>query len=512
MAEASLKQSVVRPETPPVMPQDARKQPGRGGAAASIGSAGHPARDLYFSPKFLLYSIDAWEHDQEQRFDLAALTDSFRQSVPLLDFLDWKITAIERGYAQTLLPLNPNASNQYIAHQGASMLLAAEYTGGLALASLLHLVPIIGFWPSVDDGAGYLWGAKAVIRWHAPSCHNLICKARIDKPRWESLAKRFTNSRKLVATVPVEMFNGDQLVAEAAFTYWMQDLASMKRNAFDLERIDLLYKHKTKTTAKLIAGLRALEQERPVAERRFDDPYAFMLAGKQGITLARRFGMGTPQLQHLVAGRTRHLDRNVTEFAREFAQKQASFNVVNIGAGYDSRFWRLKFEGATIYDLDLPVMLNERRRIFDYTRDRQIHNLEIDLETQVIDAVLSASGRFDPSVPTYFIWEGGSMYFGDRHIDRIFGAIGRVMAPGSRFWFDYVSEAIVEGTTGIREAEDFIDAMRKLGEPFVTGFDDMGPLARRYHLEIKEDAAAGSVLGIGEAIYNHYHFCVLGRG
>ncbi len=263
----------------------------------------------------------------------------------------------------------------------------------------LHLVPIIGFWPSVDDSAGYLWGAKAAIRWHAPSCHNLTCKARIDKPRWEGLAKRFTNSRKLVATVPVEMLNGDELVAEADFTYWVQDVASMKRHAFDLGRIDLLYKHKTKTTAKLIEGLRALEQERPVVERRFDDPYAFMPAGKQGITLARRFSMDTPQLQHLVAGRTRHLDRSVMEFARE----QAKFNIVNIGAGYDSRFWRLQFEGATIYDLDLPVMLNERKRIFDYTRDRQIHNLEIDLETQAIDAVLSASGRFDPNVPTYFI-------------------------------------------------------------------------------------------------------------
>jgi len=271
------------------------KQPGQRDSAASIGSANDTARDLYFSTKFLLYSIDAWEHDRDRRLDLAALTtDSFHQSVPLLDFLDWKITAIERGYAQTLLPLTPNASNQYIAHQGASMLLAAEYTGGLALASLLHLVPIIGFWPAVDDNAGYMWGAKASIRWHAPSCHNLTCQARIDKPRWEGLAKRLTDSLKLVATVPVEMFNGDQLVAEATFTYWMQGLAGMKRNAFDLGRIDLLYEHKTKTTAKLIAGLRALEQERPVAER--------------------RFGTGTPQLQHLVAGRTRHLDRSVTEF------------------------------------------------------------------------------------------------------------------------------------------------------------------------------------------------------
>lgn len=460
---------------------------------------------LHFNTAFLLHSIDAWEQDRKERFNLASLTESFHESVPALDFLDWKITAVERGYTETVLPLTPNASNQYITHQAALMLLAADYTGGLALASLLHMVPIIGFWPSVDDNAAYMWGAKAHIHWFAPSCHNLTCQATIEKDKWEMLAKRFANSNKVVVTIPVKMFNGKKLVAEADFTYWVQDINGLKRNAFDVQKINVLYEHKTKTTAKLIVGLRAIEQEKTVEERRFDDPYAFMLAGKHGITLARRFSIATPQLQNMVAARTQHLDEAVIFFSKE----HSSFNVVNIGAGYDSRFWRLNIENAFIYDLDLPVMLNERKRIFDYSKKNTIHNIEIDLEIQSIDKALQEEGHFDSGLPTFFIWEGGSMYFQDKDIDNIFTSITNIMSPGSRFWFDYVSDDLVKDSTGIREAEAFITNIRKMGEPFINGYNGIGVLAGKYHLTMEQDTHSGAVLGIEEDIYKHYSFCIL---
>lgn len=460
---------------------------------------------LYFSTSFLLHSIDAWEQDRKERFNLEALTESFHESVPALDFIDWKITVVERGYAETMLPLIPNSSNQYIAHQGPLMLLAAEYTGGLALTSLFHRVPIIGFWPSVDDNAGYMWGAKASIKWLSPSCHNLTCKARIEKDKWEGLAKRFANSNRVVFTVPVKMFNGEKLVAEADFTYWAQDLNGLKRNAFDVEKIDLLYEHKTKTTAKLIVGLRALEQEKPLEERRFDDPYAFMLAGKHGITLARRFSIATPQLQNMIAARTQHLDESVISFARE----KERFNVVNIGAGYDSRFWRLNLENAIIYDLDLPIMLNERKRTFDYSKKNTIRNIEIDLEMKTVDQVLLEAPDFDAKLPTFFIWEGGSMYFSDENIDAILASISRLMHQDSCIWFDYVSEDLIDCSTGIREAEGFITNIRKMGEPFINGFNDVGECAEKYNLAVEQNIHSGALLDIREDIYRHYSFCIL---
>ena len=99
----------------------------------------------YINTSFLLDSIEAWEEDEERRFNLDKLNSSFRESVPILEFIDWKISSIKRGYVETILPLNPNSSNQYITHQAALMLLSADYTGGLAIASLFHLSPVVGF-------------------------------------------------------------------------------------------------------------------------------------------------------------------------------------------------------------------------------------------------------------------------------------------------------------------------------------------------------------------------------
>ncbi|ARM31298.1 SAM-dependent methyltransferase [Prosthecochloris sp. HL-130-GSB] len=457
-----------------------------------------------FNMAFLLHSIDAWEQDRKQRFDLPALTESFHESVPALGFINWKITDVERGYAETLLPLNTNSSNQYIAHQGPLMLLAAEYTGGLALASLFHKVPIIGFWPSVDNNAGYMWGAKASIKWHSPSCHNLTCRARIDTDKWEQLAKRFAHSNKVVSTVTIEMYNDETLVATADFTYWAQDLNGLKRHAFDPEKIDQLYLHKTQTTAKLIVGLRALEQEKPPEQRRFDDPYAIMLAGKHGITLARRFSLATPQLQNMIAARTRHLDNAILAFSRSTPK----FNVINIGAGYDSRFWRLDIDNAIVFDLDLPVMLTERRHIFDYTKRPNIHNIDIDLEYHHLDRVLKECVHFDQKLPTFFIWEGGSMYFENNNIDHIFSAIRRLMSPGSCLWMDYVSKDLVTSATGIREIEGFITNIRRMGEPFINGYNDISVLAEHYRFELLDSVHSGAVLDRTEEIYKHYRFCI----
>lgn len=460
---------------------------------------------LYFSTRFLLHSIDAWEQDRKKRFNLASLTESFHESVPVLDFLDWKITVVERGYAETVLPLTPNSSNQYITHQAALMLLAADYTGGTALASLLHMIPIIGFHKSTDDNAAYMWGAKAAIQWFAPSCHNLTCKASIDRNKWEMLARRYADSKKVITTVPIKMYNGEKLVAQADFTYWVQDINGMKRNAYDVEKINILYEHKAKTTAKLIVGLRALEQEKPFDKRRFDDPYAFMLAGKHGVTLARRFCVNNPYLQNMIVARTVQLDETIMQFSRG----KTAINIINIGAGYDSRFWRISINNAIIYDLDLPVILNERKKIFDCNRKKNMRYVDIDLEHQAIDTVLHQTDDFDQELPTFFIWEGGSMYFQEEMIGAVLCSIKNFMSRNSYIWLDYVSEDLVKDDTGVAAAENFMKNMRRMGEPFINGYNNINILAAKHKFTIQKDLHSGKVLNLEEDIYKHYSFCVL---
>ncbi len=61
-----------------------------------------------------------------------------------------------------------------------------------------------------------------------------------------------------------------------------------------------------------------------------------------------------------VAVRTELLDRAVTEFI----QKHPEAVVINLGAGLDTRFWRLDNERMRWFDLDLPEVIELRKRYF----------------------------------------------------------------------------------------------------------------------------------------------------
>lgn len=473
---------------------------------SAVNASDKKNNGLCFNKDFLIKSPEFLENDIKNRYNLEELNISFRESVPVLEFVDWKITQVKPGFVETVLPINPNSSNQHITHQAALMLLSADYTGGLALSTLFHGTPIVGFWTMKDSYGAYMWGAKAAIKWHYPSFEDLVCRATIDKSNWAQLSKRFEDHKVVVTTVKIEMFNQDRLVAESDFTYWAQDTVGIMKNAFDEKKINILYEYKTKATARLIAGLRAMEQEKDPKDRMFDDPYAFMLAGKHGITLAKRFCGIIPQIQNMVSARTKHLD----DVVREFAKKHKKFNAVNIGSGYDSRFWRLNIENCNVFDLDLPVVLTERKRIFDFSSRKNFHTVPIDLRDYSIDETLLKQEAFDSTLPLLVIWEGGSMYFDDEFMSSILGSISKLLknSPDSRFWFDYVSKDIIENRTGLKEIEDFMRNMSKMGEPFVNGFANTKNDLASFDIDVLTDDSSDVFLDCSDLIYSHYRFCV----
>jgi acyl-coenzyme A thioesterase PaaI-like protein len=160
-----------------------------------------------------------WAADREHRIEPVRLTEAFQTAIPVLRHLDWRVSDAARGFCESVLPLSVESSNQHIAHQAALVLLAADYTGGVALGSLLYEVPVVGVNPQKSDYGAYLWGAKADIKWIRPSSDDLICSARIPVDRHEFILRRFLQGKRVLETVYVEMRNGDALVAEANVTY-----------------------------------------------------------------------------------------------------------------------------------------------------------------------------------------------------------------------------------------------------------------------------------------------------
>jgi methyltransferase (TIGR00027 family) len=449
-----------------------------------------------------------WPSDREDRARPDKVTELFHSAVPVLKYLNWTVTDTGRGFAESILPLNVSSTNQHITHQAAVILIAADYTGGIALGSLLHQVPLVGIHPQRTDYGAYLWGAKADIRWIRPSADDLLCTARIPEGRHEQIVRRFFSGRRVLETVRVDMTNRGDLVAEANITYWVQDTYALRQNAFDENKVHVLYDHRQKTSAQLIAGLRALEQERPTSERLFEDPMAEIFSGKHGTILAQRFCLVAPQIQSMVAARTKHLDDLISRISNG-----KPCQIVNIGAGLDSRIFRVPLaKGSKIFDLDLPTMLNRRRELlaeFRETHDAKRIDVPIDLRVHDVDDCVFETGEFDSSMPTIIAWEGGSMYFNDVDVRRVATSAKMLLQNSpSRFWMDYVDRSVVNGTSNLPVVDNFTDAMRCLGEPFITGFEDIRQHMLSCGLEVEEDVPSNVYLKTASSVFDLYRFSV----
>jgi methyltransferase (TIGR00027 family) len=450
----------------------------------------------------------SWEEDAQVRYNLTELNEAFRDSVPLLGFAGWEITRVGLGVTETVVPLNISSTNQYVTHQAAVMLLAADYTGGLALSTLFSSVPAIGFHSMETDFGAYIWAAKATIKWIAPSCTDLVCRSEIPEQNWEGIRQRFFAGEPVIETLQVKMFNQETLVGIADFTYWARNSHALCYSQDSNLKPHVLYEHKLKTSALLIAGLRAMEQDKPSGSRSFNDPLAKQVAQQRGRVLAERFSEYMPQLQTMVAARTRHLDEHLNSL------NGCSHTIVNLGCGFDTRPWRLDLRRHCIFELDLPVMLKARdAQLPACGADAEhIKRVPIDLRQQKLDDVLRAQPEFDPSMPILVIWEGGTMYFSEPTLIAVLEAISRLLTHAkSHVWFDYVSHAAATNTTGLPRVEAFIRGMRRMGEPFVSGFKDVQQFLPRCGLEVDRIQMSDAYIQNNDPTYSHYGFCLARR-
>ena len=458
-------------------------------------------------------SLEAsWAEDKKLRGEPEVLTKLFHQAVPVLQYLDWKVIDIERGFTETVLPLNVTSTNQHITHQAAVILIAADYTGGIALSTLFPYVPLVGIHPQKTDYAAYLWGATADIKWIKPSCDNLVCIARIPKERHAVLANRFFKGKRVLETVKIDMYNGDNIVAEANIKYWVQDTYALRKNAFDENRINILYKHRQSTSAKLIAGLRFLEQEKLPNERLFEDKFAELLAENHGRILAQRFCLIAPQLQPMVASRTKNLDDAINDF-----HKNKPIQIVNIGVGLDTRILRLNLPSDSIvFELDLPVMLRRRNELFEKLQSNSSIkriSIPLDLHEHEPAVLVIQHEEFNKELPTFVIWEGGSMYFNSEDTSRILSSISDLLIHNdSLCWIDYVYQSVIDRTTGITVVDAFMDAMSCLGEPFIQGFSNIEQQLNSCNLTIEKDVASSHYLtDTTDPVFELYRFCLIKR-
>jgi methyltransferase (TIGR00027 family) len=351
--------------------------------------------------------------------------------------------------------------------------------------------------------------ASFSLKFLKPSCSDLSVASRVPAERLDEIRTRFAAGEAQL--VPLEVrFTDDtgQPVAEGAFVYFLRHSASVAPR--DKRPAGMMHMHLSKSSARLVASMRAREAERP--SPLFDDPWSAIVAGPHGKLIGDRFVAVLPELQAMVAARTRHLD-DVLRAALSEGLRQ----VVLVGSGLDCRPARFAEHApdVTWFELDLPHMLEERRQAFSTLKAPAWRRVEVpfNLLTDEPLAALTASTGFDPTAPAFVVYEGCSMYFAADDARRIFTALGALTAahPQGRLWLDFVSARVARGGEGADPSvRRFLDEMARLGEPFVSGVDASAELAAACGLSVQREDRSGLYQAAPPPLFEEYRFAVLG--
>ena len=181
-------------------------------------------------------------------------------------------------------------------------------------------------------------------------------------------------------------------------------------------------------------------------------------------------------LYYYVNARTHHIDGTLRGLAGGDVQQ-----VVNLGAGYDSRAYRLgdQVPSATFFELDLPATIAAKKRRVRAMLGNLPENtvyVPIDFNTQTLEDALVNAG-YNPELKTFFIWEGVTCYISEAAVD---GTLRFVAAakPGSGLIFDYMYREVAEGDyRRYPDARKPARHVARMGEPFVFGIEE-GDAAR----------------------------------
>lgn len=179
------------------------------------------------------------------------------------------------------------------------------------------------------------------------------------------------------------------------------------------------------SSARAVALVRAHATERGVIDDR--PARALLTPGWSALlwVLGRRplRRVGASPTTSFIAARTLFFDGEVIAAIAAGARQ-----VVVVGAGYDTRAWRLDRPDTTWFEVDHPTTQADKRRRAPAGGPIYV---PLDLVTGSMADVLPAHG-FDPEQRTVFVVEGLTMYVDEPVVRRLLTDAARLGAPGTR--------------------------------------------------------------------------------
>lgn len=197
----------------------------------------------------------------------------------------------------------------------------------------------------------------------------------------------------------------------------------------------------------------AMEQYFPEAERIVTDnlalpilPFGYRaevrLIGPITNWVIKKSEQKVPGLWGGIMARKAYIDDIVTE-----AAEGPIAAVVNLGAGFDTRAFRLQaLAEVPVWEVDQPQNINAKRsrleKLFEPV-PAHVTLVPIDFDDDDLATVLASHG-YEPDRTTFFIWEGVTQYLTEAGVRATFEFLSK--APtGSRLAFTYTPNDFIDG-------------------------------------------------------------------
>lgn len=155
--------------------------------------------------------------------------------------------------------------------------------------------------------------------------------------------------------------------------------------------------------------------------------------------------------------------------------------VIIIGAGFDSRAWRLAHSGVRFFELDQPASQAAKQEVAPGPGPTYV---AVDLRTADAAEALLAAG-FDPSRPSVVVVEGVTMYLDEDVVRRLLAGLAAACPIGSVLLADFTPPAATGSAANARQLW-----LQRLAR---------GGSGERFRLTLDADAARRLVEGSGWA-------------
>lgn len=417
------------------------------------------------------------------------LTKRLHELVPLLSYTNAKVERVSEQETILSIPLGGGAINQNGTHQASVFYLIADNTAGVGIFGALPGCYVTGIHDRCPAQPIQLWLKKGIVEHLSPGTSTLKARVAIPEEDRRVLRENLMAKGHTSLTVEVKISENDLLVARTFHTMGVY----FDNPRLPGKRANFLQAENNRLSAIMIAGLR-------------NDKISKNIAGDQGVAIANRMSVATPELPSLVKSREAHLEQLICSPAHSFSQ------VVSLGVGFDIKPIKYSSEKQIWYGLDLNQQLKERKKIFKRENLSSSYFLPIPTDFRLPDwSTHLLKSKYDPEIPTLFILEGISMYLTVSEIIELFSQLRKLTNNSqSRGWFDHVTNELY--SIDNQSIKAFLNGMIRLGEPFLTGFSKLEDIIEDKFWQTVESKSASDVLEGGNIVQDNYIYSIFKPG